>query len=70
MSVMEGEIMQTIEDRIKWEGKRFWVNEEYGAYTVFEIKGVASESVQSFARTEDGLSLAIAYAKYRDGRVK
>lgn len=60
----------TKESRIKWEGKRFWVNGDHGAYTVYEIKGVASESVQSFAHTEDGLSIAIAYAKFRDGRVK
>jgi len=51
---------------IKFEGTRFWVGADKKAYTVYKIGSVASESVQSFAKTADGLSLAIAYAKYKD----
>jgi hypothetical protein len=51
---------------IKWEGQRFWVCDQPKAYTVFQNGTTHSTSVQSFAKTEDGLSLAIAYAQYKD----
>jgi hypothetical protein len=58
------------EKHIKWEGKRFWVCEDKAAYTVYENGFTHSTPVQSFERNEDGLSIAIAYAKYLDGRIK
>lgn len=53
---------------IKFEGTRFWVGADKKAYTVYQTGFTHSVSVQSFAKTEDGLSLAIAYAKYKDFR--
>lgn len=60
----------TKESHIKWEGKKFWVCENKTAYTVYENGFTHSTQVASFGLDEDGLSIAIAYAKYRDGRVK
>ena len=51
---------------IKFEGTRFWVGADKKAYTVYKIGNVACERFKSFAKTEDGLSLAIAYDKYKD----
>jgi len=53
----------------KWEGKRFWVLSEKHKYTVMLNGSVASVTVQSFEKTDDGLSIAIKYAQYRDGRI-
>ena len=57
------------ESDIMHETGNFWVLKQTRAYTVFEVHGVASYSVQSFAKDADGLSLAIAYCNYK-GRVK
>lgn len=60
------------ENKIVFEQGRFWVMDcsikSRPAYTVMKAQVVASTSVQSFARTEDGLSLAIAYCKYLQGK--
>lgn len=57
------------ESDIIYEGVGFWVLKERKAYTVCQYNGTHSLSIQSFARTEDGKSLAIAYAKYKDSRI-
>lgn len=57
------------ESDIKFEGKGFWVLGERKAYTVCRYNGTHSLTIQSFAKTEDGLSLAIAYAKYKDSLI-
>jgi hypothetical protein len=56
------------EQDIKHQVGNFHVLRERRAYTVCEHKGTHSVTVQSFARDEDGLSLAIAYADYKARR--
>lgn len=47
---------------------RYWVCRERDRYTVCRNLVSCAETVQSFARSEDGLSLAIAYSDYLAGR--
>jgi hypothetical protein len=58
----------TTEQDILHQMGDFHVLRERRAYTVCEHKGTHSVTVQSFARDEDGLSLAIAYADYKARR--
>jgi hypothetical protein len=43
----------------------YWVGKVKAGYTVFETGLTHSESICTFARTADGLSLAIAYCNYK-----
>lgn len=56
------------ESDIMHESGNFWVLSQQGAYTVFEARGVASYSVQSFAKDVDGLSCAVAYCDHKERR--
>lgn len=47
---------------------RYWVCRERDRYTVCLNITCSAETVQSFARDDDGLSLAIAYSDYLAGR--
>ena len=48
------------------EGGRFWVGDTRRppSYTVYRVNGVASYADSSYARTPDGLSLAVARCDY------
>jgi hypothetical protein len=56
------------EEDIMHEGSRFWVlrDRTRNAFTVCEYAGTHSVTVVSFALNPDGLSLALAYARYKD----
>lgn len=56
------------ESDIMHEVGRYWVCRERDRYTVCRNLVSCAETVQSFARSEDGLSLAIAYSDYLAGR--
>jgi hypothetical protein len=58
------------ESDIMWEGVEAWVGRERKAYTVFVHEGSThSVSDSSYAKDEDGLSIAIARAKYLDKKL-
>lgn len=54
----------TRESAIVHENGRFWVLRERSAYTVYRNAGTHSVSDSSYAKTADGLSLAIARCAY------
>jgi len=56
------------EKDIMHECGKFWVYRGSNAYTVMQSGITHSTSVQSFAKTDDGLSIAIAYANYKGGK--
>lgn len=47
---------------------QYWVCRDKAAYTVCRNLTCGAETVQSFARDDDGLSLAVAYSDYLAGR--
>ncbi len=53
------------ESDIMHEAGAYWVLRTRGAYEVRKSVGTHSVDVAAFARTEDGLSCAIAYANYK-----
>lgn len=56
------------ESDIMHEVGRYWVCRDKAAYTVCRNLVSCAETVQSFSRDDDGLSLAIAYSDYLAGR--
>ena len=54
------------------EGEGFWIlkDKKKNAYHVMKIKSTHSESIASFELTDDGLSLAMAYYRYQENRIK
>jgi len=52
------------ESDIMHESGGFWVSRERSAFTVYRIGLTHSTSDSSYARTDDGLSLAIARCDY------
>ena len=52
------------ESDIMFEIGRFWVCDNKRHYSVMEVQGVVSVGSEQYAHNADGLSLAIARAKY------
>lgn len=52
------------EKDIKHEAGRFWVGDTKDSYTVYAIGCTCSNPDSSYARTEDGLGIAIARCNY------
>ncbi len=52
------------ESDIKFEIGRYWVCDSKKHYSVMETGNVVSTGNEQYARTEDGLAIAIARAKY------
>lgn len=57
-------ILSVKECEIVHESGQFWVYRNQTAYTVMRAGLTCSISVQSFEKSEAGLSLAVAYANY------
>jgi hypothetical protein len=66
MTMIEADIMH--ENGSFWVGRDTVTSDETGgqvnAYVVYRPRGTVSESAAAFPRTDDGLSLAIAYCDY------
>jgi hypothetical protein len=56
------------ESQIKFESGSYWVCLADNQYTVYRSGVTHSKADSSYAFSEDGLSLAIARAKYLDAR--
>lgn len=58
------------ESDVAYENSKAWVlkDKKNDCYTVFIIGNVASESDSTYPLNDDGLSIAIARAKYLEGR--
>lgn len=56
------------ESDIVYEGRSAWVCRGRSAYTVFRTGPTHSTSDSSYPLNADGLSIAVARARYLDGR--
>jgi len=54
---------------IMFETSTHWVGRQRGRYVVFEVHATHSVSDSAYALTPDGLSIAIARAKYLSQRI-
>lgn len=52
------------EHDVVYEGPKAWVCRERSAYTVYRVGVTHSTGDSSYPKTDDGLSIAIARAKY------
>lgn len=55
------------ESEIVYEGRFAWVCRERDRYTVYRIGATHSVSDSAYPKTDDGLTIALARAKYLNG---